>query len=108
MKSGCIITAEVTDKGLNHVNVNRIGFSRTDNTEWVKNESETMLTKADAENYVELMVEGIMTVIYCAHDNNIKDSAQFMRETIEKLQQVFVQPANTNVVAETVGEYTTK
>ncbi len=108
MKSGLVIVANVTERGLDDVTVNRIGYSRTDESEWIKPESDSELTEKDANDLVGLMVEGIMTVIYCAHEKGIKDSAKFMRETINRLEEVFIKPANTSVICGPEKEYSTK
>jgi len=93
MKTGIIIEADVTDKGLNHFSLKRVYVKGED---WVDNEKETFNID-DADKWIELMVEGITTVIYNAHEMKIKDSAQYLREVISQLEQAFIKPANVSV-----------
>lgn len=92
-KTGLIIEAEVTPKGLNDFHVKRVFIPGED---WVENES-SEFNVIDAKKWAELMVEGLVTVIYAAHDAKIKDSAEFLRETIKHLEDSFIIPAITNV-----------
>lgn len=94
MRTGLIIEAEITEKGLNDFHVRRVHVNGED---WERNEHEGRMTIGDARKWVELMVEGITTVIYSAHDAKIKDSAEFLRETMDKLGQAFAVPAKTNI-----------
>ncbi len=94
MRTGLIIEAEITEKGLNDFRVKRVHVV---GEEWEGNENEGRMTVNDARKWIELMVEGITTVIYSAHDAKIKDSAEFLRETIDKLGQAFAVPAKTSI-----------
>lgn len=94
MRTGLIIEAEVTEKGLNDFHVRRV---HVHGEEWERNENEGRMTVNDARKWIELMVEGITTVIYSAHDAGIKDSAEFLRETIDKLGHAFAVPAKTEI-----------
>ena len=92
-KTGLIIEAEVTNKGLNHFSVHRVSVNGED---WVKNEGNKP-NIVDANNWVELIVEGITTIIMNCHDLKIKDSAEFLREVMGKLEQSFIVASNTHV-----------
>ena len=94
MRTGLIIEAEITEKGLNDFHVRRV---HVNGEGWERNENEGRMTVNDARKWIELMVEGITTVIYNAHDAKIKDSAEFLRETIDKLSHSFAVPAKTNI-----------
>jgi len=94
MRTGLIIEAEITEKGLNDFHVRRVCVN---GEEWERNENEGRMTVNDARKWIELMVEGITTVIYSAHDAKIKDSAEFLRETIDKLGHAFAVPAKTGI-----------
>ena len=77
MRTGLIIEAEITDKGLNDFHVRRV---HVNGEEWMRNENEGKMTVNDARKWIELMVEGITTVIYSAHDAGIKDCRIFKRD----------------------------
>lgn len=94
MKTGLIIEAEETDKGLNNFSIKRVHVKGED---WVDNEGNDF-NMIDANKWVDLMVEGIVTVIYNAHECNVKDSAEYLREVIHKLEQAFIKPADVSVV----------
>ena len=94
MKTGIIIEADVTNKGLNNFSINRTFIHGED---WECNESDNELSLNDADKYIELMVEGIVTVMMVLHDKGLKDSAKSLRDVIAKLEESFIQPANTSV-----------
>lgn len=94
MKTGLIIEAEETDKGLNNFSIKRVHVKGED---WVNNEGDDF-NMVDANKWTDLMVEGIITVIYNAHERNVKDSAEYLREVIHKLEQAFIKPADVSVV----------
>ncbi len=93
LKTGLIIEAELENGELNNFSVKRVSVQ---GEEWVDNEF-GQFNIVDANKWVDLMVEGITTVIYTAHEGGIKDSAAFLREVIHKLEQSFIKPADVNV-----------
>jgi hypothetical protein len=92
MKTGIIIEAEITDKGLNDIVVKR---TFVHGEEWVRSQPE--LNTDDANEFIDLMVEGIQTIIMALHDKGLADSAAMYRETLEKMDKAFIQPCITSV-----------
>lgn len=94
MNTGVIVTAERKDDGsLNHFQVSRVDIK---GEEWEKNTSNE-LNVEDMNTWTDIMVEGIITVIYVAHENKLVDSAKFLRDVIGRLEQSFIVPADVNV-----------
>ncbi len=93
-KTGLIIEAESENDELNNFTIRR---ATVVGENWVQNKDSKNLNVDDANDWIDLMVEGITTVIYNCHDQKIKDSAEFLRETIAKLEQSFIKPSDTNV-----------
>ena len=104
MKTGLIIEATETEKGLNDFSVKRVHIKGEN---WISNQSNDF-NMIDANKWVDLMIEGTVTVIYTAHDLKEKDSAEFLREVISKLEQSFIKPANTSISYPESKDYTVK
>lgn len=93
MKTGIIITADIQKKKLNNFSISRVH----DNTDdWIDNKHKGVHIE-DLIDWTTLLVEGIQTVIYTAHDLKIKDSAEYLREIISQLESSFVIPADINI-----------
>ena len=92
MKTGIIIEADLTDKGLNNFSVKR---TFVEGEEWVRSLPE--FNKEDADEFIDLMVNGIQTVIMALHDKGLVDSAAKHRETLAKMDKAFVEPCITDI-----------
>lgn len=94
MKTGIIVEAEVTDRGINHVSVHR---TFVEGEEWVADEDKASPNLNDINKYSELLVEGMITVIAYAHKAGLKDECVHLREVINRLEASFVQPSEVKL-----------
>ena len=95
MKTGLIVQADETDRGLDNFSVKRVSVNGED---WVENSNNSTLNVKDATKWIELMREGIMTVILACHDTKIRDSADFFREVLHDFEISFATVCKTSVI----------
>lgn len=93
MKTGVMIEANLNGLNLENISVKRI-FNVENPSEW---ENDKDFNLESANKLIDLMVEGIITVIMNCHDSKIEDSAVMYRETLDKLLQSFSTPCRTNI-----------
>ena len=92
MKTGVMIEAEITDKGLNNFSVRRMFVV---GEEWVRSRPE--LNLEDANEFIELMVEGIQSIIMNCHDKGLADSPAMHRKALAMMDKAFVQACKTSI-----------
>lgn len=93
MKTGIIIEANIEGTEINNISVHRTFIP---NEDWAP--CPTEFTKHEIDAWLELIVQGTITIISGAEKNGFGTESDYLRDVIKRLQDAFVEPSNTSLI----------
>ncbi len=106
LKTGLIITASKTNGELNNFSVTRITSSPTAEDEWEQQEPEFNIKECN--DYINLLCEGLGTVIQHAENLKLASGPEMLRLVISRIEDSYTTASKLNISDNTSEIYKTK
>ncbi len=95
LKTGLIITAAKTNGELNNFSVKRITGSPNEMAEWEPQEPEFNIKECN--DYINLLCEGIGTVIQHSENLKLASGPEMLRLVISRIEDSYTTASNLNI-----------